>query len=179
MSSQKKRTSSRRKSARRWIVLGILVMIATMGAVVVGIVMLIRGPEAQSAALTVQGTPLQVRMEFKQRSVFDQTFERTLRSIARDRDRQAPMRADPGGFARVNLYRQADRVLAVGWGGTISINISTGDLESLPGPILPESPVGYLGAFDVDERRKLRFFGAAECSFAAVAPADRPRPCKS
>lgn len=154
-------------------------MIAAMGAVVVGVVMMIRGPAAQSAALSIQGTALQVRVEFKQRSLFDQTFERTLRAIVRDRDRQAQLRADPGGFARVNLYRQADRVLAVAWGGTISMSITTGDVQSLPGPVLPETPVGYLGAFDVDERRKLRFFSAAECPFVAVAPAERPRPCKS
>jgi hypothetical protein len=179
LSSPKKRTSSRRRSATRWIVLGILAMIAVMGTVVVGVVVLIRGPETQSAALAIQGTPLQVRIEFKQRSVFDHTFDRTLRAIVRDRQRQTQLRADPGGFGRVNLYRQADRVIAVGWGGTVSMNITSGDLEALPGPVLPESPIGYLGAFDVDERRKLKFFGAAECPFVAVAPAERPRPCKS
>ena len=179
MSSPKKRTSSRRRSATRWIILGILAMVAVMGAVVVGVVILIRGPETQSAAFAIQGTPLQVRIEFKQRSIFDQTFERTLRSIVRDRQRQTQMRADPGGFGRINLYRQSDRVLAVGWGGTVSMNITSGDLEALPGPVLPESPVGYLGAFDVDERRKLKFFSATECPFVAVAPAERPKACKS
>jgi hypothetical protein len=179
VSSPRKRTSSRRKSARRWIVLGILVMVAAMGAVVAGVVVLIRGPEMQSAQFAVQGTPLQIRMELKQRSVFDKTFDRTLRATVRDRQRQAQLRADPGGFARVNLYRQTDRVIAVGWGGTVSMSITTGDLEILPGPVLPESPIGYLGAFDVDEQRKLRFFGAAECPFVAVAPADRPRACRS
>ena len=57
--------------------------------------------------------------------------------------------------------------------------IAPGDLEALPGPVLPESPVGYLGAFDVDERRKLKFFSATECPFVAVAPAERPKACKS
>jgi len=154
-------------------------MVAVMGAMVVGVVVLIKGPQAQNAALAIQGTPLQVRMEFKRRSVFDSTVDRTLRAVVRDRQRQTELRADPGGYARVNLYRQADRVIAVGWGGTVSITINSGDLEVLQGPVLPESPVGYLGAFDVDERRNLRFFGAAECPFVAVAPAERPRACKS
>lgn len=179
MSSPRKRTSSRRRSATRWIILGILGMIVVMGVAVAGVVMAIRGPESQSAALAIQGTPLQVRMEFKQRSFFDHSFDRTLRAVVRDRQRQTQMRADPGGFARVNLYRQSDRVIAVGWGGTVSMNITSGDLEALPGPVLPESPVGYLGAFDLDERRKLKFFSATECPFVAVAPAERPRACKS
>jgi hypothetical protein len=154
-------------------------MVATMGAVLVGFIIVMRGPDAQSAAYSLQGSQLQIRLEVKQRSLFDKTSNRTLRSTLRDRQRQADLRPDPGGFARINLYRQADRLIAVGWGGTVSINITSGDLEVLPGPVLPESPVGYLGAFDMDERQKLRFFATTECAFAAVATASRPRACRS
>ena len=154
-------------------------MVATMGAILVGFIVFMRGPDAQSAAYSLQGSQLQIRLEVKQRSMFDKTASRTLRSTLRDRQRQADLRPDPGGFARINLYRQSDRLIAVGWGGTVSINITSGDLEVLPGPVLPESPVGYLGAFDIDERKKLRFFATTECAFTAVATAGRPRACRS
>jgi hypothetical protein len=154
-------------------------MVATMVAVVIGFIVVMRGPDAQSAAYSLQGSQLQIRLEVKQRSMFDKTSSRTLRTTLRDRQRQADLRPDPGGFARINLYRQSDRVIAVGWGGTVSISISSGDLEVQPGPVLPESAVGYLGAFDLDERQKLRFFSATECGFAAVATASRPRACRS
>lgn len=154
-------------------------MIGAMSAVVFGFIVLMRGPEAQTVAYALQGSSLQVRVELKQRSIFDKTFDRTVRSTLRDRQRQAELRPDPGGFARINLYRQGDRLIVVGWGGTVSISVSNGDLELLSGPVLPESPVGYLGAFDLDDGRKLRFFPTSDCPFVAVATASRPRACKS
>lgn len=175
---KRSRSRSRSRAARRWIVLLVLGMVALMGAVVTGIYMLIVGPNAQAAAYPVQGTPLQIRLELRQRSIFGGSYDRTLRASTRDRQRQADLRPDPGGYGRVNLYRQADRVVAVAWGGTYRVGLATGDIEVLSGPVLPESPVGYLGAFDLDTARKVRFFQAADCPFSPVATADRPRPCR-
>ncbi len=177
-STGKKRPSARRRAARRWTILAILGLVLVTGAAVAGVIMLIRGPGAQAASYALQGTALQIRLEIRQQSLFASTFDRTVRVNTRDRQRQADLRPDPGGFGRINLYRQADRVMAVAWGSTIGAVINTGDIEVLTGPALPESPVGYLGAFDMDERQKLRFYSAAECPFIAIATADRPRRCR-
>lgn len=177
-STGKKRPSTRRRAARRWTILAILALVAVTGIAVYGVTILIKGPGAQAAAYSLQGTALQIRIEIRQQSIFSTTFDRTVRVNTRDRQRQADLRPDTGGFGRINLYRQADRVMAVAWGSTIGAAISTGDIEVLPGPTLPESPVGYLGAFDMDENKKLRYYSAADCPFIAIATADRPRRCR-
>ncbi len=177
-STGKKRPSARRRAARRWTILAILALVAVTGVAVYGVTILIKGPGAQAAAYSLQGTALQIRVEIRQQSIFSSTFDRTVRVNTRDRQRQADLRPDTGGFGRVNLYRQAERVMAVAWGSTISATISTGDIEVLPGPTLPESPVGYLGAFDMDENKKLRFYSATDCPYVAIATTDRPRSCR-
>ncbi len=177
-STGKKRPSARRRAARRWTVLAILGLLVVTGIAVYGVTLMIKGPGAQAAAYSLQGTALQIRLEIRQQSIFSTTFDRTVRVNTRERQRQADLRPDTGGFGRINLYRQADRVMAVAWGSTIGAVINTGDIEVLPGPTLPESPVGYLGAFDMDERKRLRFYSASECPYIAIASADRPRSCR-
>lgn len=159
-------------------ILGIIGVILLTGAAVAAVVFVARGPAAQVAQISVQGTQLQVRLEVRPTSIFGTTFARTLRISTRDRQRETPLQVDNGNQARVNLYREPDRITVVAVGSAVSSALQTVDMQVFAAPPRPESPVGYLGAFDVDENKRLRFFTAAECPFIAIAGTDRPRSCR-
>lgn len=160
-------------------ILGILAIALLTAAAVAAVIFVARGPSAQVASYNLPGTPVQVRLEVRPTSLFGATFARTLRVSTRDRQRQTDLQVDNGGQGRVNLYREPDRLTIVAVGGSASTSLQNIDLQVFAAPPRPESPVGYLGAFDMDENKRVRFFSAAECPFAAIAGTDRPRGCRS
>ncbi|MBM3526190.1 MAG: hypothetical protein FJX57_24830 [Alphaproteobacteria bacterium] len=146
-----------------------------VGAVIV----VARGPTTQVASYNLPGTPLQIRLEARPTSLFgSSSFARTLRVSNRERQRQTDLQVDNGGQSRVNLYREPDRLTIVAVGGTASTALQNLDLQVFAAPPRPESPVGYLGAFDLDEHKRIRFFSSAECPWVAIAGTDRPRRCR-
>lgn len=160
-------------------ILGILAVAMLTAAVVGAVVMVARGPTVQVASFNLPGTPIQVRLEARPTSMFGgASFARTLRVSNRERQRQTDLQVDNGGQGRINIYREPDRLTIVAVGGAASTALQNLDLQVFAAPPRPESPIGYLGAFDVDENRHVRFFTAAECPWIAIAASDRPRRCR-
>lgn len=159
-------------------ILGILAVALLTAAAVAAVVVVARGPSVQVALHSVTGTALQVRLEVRPTSLFGTSAARTLRVSTRDRQRETTLQPDNGGQARINLYREPDRLTVVAVGGAVTATIQNVDLQVFAAPPRPESPVGYLGAFDLDENKRIRFFSAAECPFVAIAGSDRPRGCR-